>query len=518
MTIENICALEKIKKLEDNSQDIIFADPPYALGSTVFIDTDGKPKYKEAKDFMSKWEMPDHTFWETFFVEANRVLKFGGRILFFGIDRQLMLFQYYGIAANLEIKQSLYWYFMSSFPKATDLSKNIDKRLGVERQVVGYDDEKAKKMANSAFGSGVYKENGFNDNNMDVDGACILTESATDLGKKYQGYKYSLSPMKQVLETIMVFQKGTKNKSTLDDVFAYEAGDTTISPSMWAIDKCRVPYSNNDDSRIGKDYSHNAKSGLENGSKKDNASGEPQQLHNTDGRFPSQMFVDEDIAEALDQQSGELTSGARKSSYTRRGKNPNETYGKFNEVQMDDMGKDSGGASRVLHTIAYMDTELDIAIYSSKVSTKERNAGLDELEDVDVGANNHANPIGMKNTQINTSSGKQRNVTTVTKNNHPTLKPIKMILKVAELLKSPNPQNVFFPFSGAGSEIIGFMKAGFDKELFECSELSEEYVDIAHKRIDYWEDVDINEFIVNKKIKKPKAKAEVNTEADSILF
>lgn len=101
-----------------------------------------------------------------------------------------------------------------------------------------------------------------------------------------------------------------------------------------------------------------------------------------------------------------------------------------------------------------------------------------------------------------------------------TLKPIKMILKVAELLKSPNPQTVFFPFSGAGSEIIGFMKAGFDKELFECSELSEDYVNIAQKRIEYWEDVDINEYLTSKKIKKPKVepKVEVNTEADSILF
>lgn len=47
--IENICALVKLKSLPDNSQDFIFGDTPYALGSTVFIDTDGKPKFKEAK-------------------------------------------------------------------------------------------------------------------------------------------------------------------------------------------------------------------------------------------------------------------------------------------------------------------------------------------------------------------------------------------------------------------------------------------------------------------------------------
>ena len=472
MLIENICALEKIKKLQDNSQDIIFADPPYALGSTVYIDTDGKPKYKSAKDFMSKWEMPDHKFWEEFFVEANRVLKYGGRILFFGIDRQLMLFQYYGVAAKLEIKQSLYWYFMSSFPKSADLSKNIDKRLGAKREVVGYDDEKAKKMANSTFGSGVYKENGFNDNSMDVDGTCTLTAAGSDLGQKYTGYRYSLSPMKQVLETIMVFQKGTKNKSVLDDVFAFENGDTTISPSTWAIDNGRVPTSDSldggatssDDAVISKDgfdrpWMHDEDKLAEH---KEKMKEKVLQAQAT-GRYPSQLIVDTEIAEVLDEQSGELTSGARKSSYTRRGKNPNDTYGKFNEIQMDDAKKDSGGASRILHHIAYMDEELDIAIYSSKVSTKERNVGTDG-------------------------------------NTHPTLKPIRLIHKIFQLLKSPNPQNVFFPFSGSGSEIIGAMKAGFDKELFECSELSEDYIEIAHKRIDYWENVDMEEYIESKKL------------------
>ena len=76
---------------------------------------------------------------------------------------------------------------------------------------------------------------------------------------------------------------------------------------------------------------------------------------------------------------------------------------------------------------------------------------------------------------------------------------------------------MFFPFSGAGSEIIGFMKAGFDKELFECSELSPEYVEVAQKRIEYWEDVDMDAFIEKKviKVEKPTIKP---IDTDSILF
>jgi hypothetical protein len=48
----------------------------------------------------------------------------------FGIDRQLFLFGYYANLAGFETKQSLYWYFISNFPKASDLSKMIDKNAG----------------------------------------------------------------------------------------------------------------------------------------------------------------------------------------------------------------------------------------------------------------------------------------------------------------------------------------------------------------------------------------------------
>lgn len=443
MTIENICALEKIKKLKDSSQDIIYADPPYALGSTVLIGKDGKPYYKEAKDFMNKWDMPDEKFWEEFFQEANRVLKYGGRILFFGIDRQLMLFQYYAVAANLEIKQSLYWYFISNFPKATDLSKQIDKRLGVDRKVVGTE---KRWGANVSSGRGSQNKNGYQETTIGAKEDVDITESNSELGQKYEGFKYSISPLKQVLETVMVFQKQTKNKSILDDVFAYEKGDKTVCPSIWAIDEGRVPIAKKeyeDNFRTSKDINSETVYNL--GFKK--SISEP----NSDGRFPSQLFVSKDSADKIDKQSGVLTSGARKPQEQRVPKNENGIYSKG-------MG---GGASRILHNIEYLDEELDLVIYSPKVSTFERKHGSE--------------------------------------NNHPTLKPIKLNYQIAKLLKTPNPQNIFFPFSGSGSEIIGFKQAGFDEKLFENSEISDEYVDIAHARIQAWEDLDINNLEYSKK-------------------
>jgi len=46
-------SLEFLKTIKDYGSDIIFADPPYALGSEVIIRQDGKVDYAKANDFMN---------------------------------------------------------------------------------------------------------------------------------------------------------------------------------------------------------------------------------------------------------------------------------------------------------------------------------------------------------------------------------------------------------------------------------------------------------------------------------
>ena len=230
-------SLEWLKKQTDLSADIIFADPPYALGSTVIIKGNGKPDYKKAVDFMSKWEMPNGEYWEQWFKEAFRVLKHGGRCLLFSIDRQSFLFRYYACMSGLEATQNLYWYFISNFPKSADLSKNVDKNLGAEREVVNI--KKVPNIKGDAFSIQNDKQKTSYEN-INVD----ITKSNSELGKKYEGIKYSISPLKQTLEEIMVFNKPTKTGSVLHDVLAYEHGDNTISVNAWNIDNGRVGLNN----------------------------------------------------------------------------------------------------------------------------------------------------------------------------------------------------------------------------------------------------------------------------------
>jgi DNA modification methylase len=454
--IENGCALEWLKLQADYSADMIYCDPPYALGSDITIRPDGKPDYKKAVDFMAKWEMPDGAFWEAFYKESNRVLKHGGHLLMFGIDRQLFLFGYYSNLAGFETKQSLYWYFISNFPKASDLSKMIDKNAGAEREVVG---EKPYSNQDIRGKSTVGSEN--------IRIQTNITTPTTDLAKKYDGFKYSIAPLKQVVETIMVFQKPYKSGSCLHDVLAMENGDETVTCGALDIDGNRVGTSEN--TKRNQKGNHNATSFS---ITEDRECG-----GHENGRFPSQAFVSPETAEILDKQSG-ITTG---SDAVRKNKAKTGSNGIYNEYEAINTGgyNDTAGASKILHKCDFETADFDLFVYEPKVSSSERNAGCEFMEQK-KGGSMHANASDVM--QLGGASLKnEHKEIQLTGNNHPTLKPIDLNYKIGKLFKTPNPQTVLVPFSGAGSELIGLFKAGF--ETIKGCELNPEFLEISKARV-----------------------------------
>ncbi len=150
------------------------------------------------------------------------------------------------------------------------------------------------------------------------------------------------------------------------------------------------------------------------------------------GRWPANVALDEEGAELLDEQSGELTSGVATKVYTptletsqslgakRRNLHPGATFG------------DSGGASRFF--------------YTSKTSGSERNRGVEDRE-----------------------SG----------NHHPTVKPIALMAWLARLV-TPARGLVLDPFCGSGSTGIAAVREGFD---FIGIDQDGEYVEIARARV-----------------------------------
>ena len=463
-------SLAFLNEQKDFAFDINYSDPPYALGSEIYIRHDGKFDYKKATDFMNKWEMPTGEYWEKWFEESFRTLKHGGYCVMFGIDRQLPMFQYYAIKAGFSVRQSMYWYFISSFPKASCLSKNLDKSANANRTEV---------IGKGKAGKGMNKVKGFGSNTAKSDDFTQewdITSPVTDLAKKYEGFRYSIAPLKQTVETIMIFQKPYLTGSCLHDTLAYENGDDTCACFAWNIDGGRVPMSESDKEMLDAKSSKNPT---------DNYNGKDHQKYgdfalniatppNEQGRYPSQTFCDSGTAERLDEQSGlsKSSGGSGEKSMGALGKNGK--YGKFAlDVIADNIGGlgDIGGCSKILHKCDYENGEMDLYVYAPKVSKNERNAGVP--------------------------------------NNHPTLKPISLSYRILTLFKTPNPQKIVYPFAGVQSEVIGGYKAGFTD--FSGCELNAEYIDIGNARFEHWKDKPFDEkgkVVEPKKETKGKAKKE----------
>lgn len=123
--------------------------------------------------------------------------------------------------------------------------------------------------------------------------------------------------------------------------------------------------------------------------------------------------------------------------------------------------------------------------YCSKASTRERNAGLEQVPGIVHGTSNGAKAAIKRGTHYETSFGV--NSTRVVKNNHPCVKPIDLNRYLAQLILPPagrNPRRLLVPFSGSGSEIIGGLMAGWDEAV--GIELNARYVRIARARVRHW--------------------------------
>ena len=180
-------------------------------------------------------------------------------------------------------------------------------------------------------------------------------------------------------------------------------------------------------------------------------------IGNVQGRWPANLTLDEEAASMLDEQSGYSKSGAMKhevpayegdsvTAFLRGRSGPSNQHG------------DSGGASRFF--------------YVAKPSNKEKNVGCEDLPDRLGGSLEDGNDKrkggldGVPQLKL-------------TKNNHPTVKPIALMQYFIKLITPPNGV-VLDPFCGSGTTIVAREQLGFDSIGID---ISQEYIDIASQRI-----------------------------------
>lgn len=147
------------------------------------------------------------------------------------------------------------------------------------------------------------------------------------------------------------------------------------------------------------------------------------------GRFPANLILDEDSAEMLDEQSGVLKSRGTYLNKTERYTVSGITWHYGGNLD-NTYANQQGGASRFF--------------YVAKASRKERG------ED----------------------------------NNHPTVKPIKLLEYLCRLTETPTGGIVFDPFMGSGSTGIAALLTNRE---FIGIDIAQEYVDIAAQRMGTWQ-------------------------------
>ena len=417
--------LDRMRELPDASVDAVVTDPPYELG------------------FMGKsWDSSGIAFNTDVWLECLRVLKPGGHLLAFGGSRTWHRIAVAVEDAGFQIRDSVAWLYGSGFPKSLDVSKAIDKAAGVEREIVGYDETKVRpNKQNYAKRTDRQPSQGAVDGWKD-NGATV-TAPATAEAVKWQGWGTALKP---AFEPVIVARKPLVG-TVAANVLEYGTGALNIDGTRIPGEVPSVPQPALRPN--GKDSGHALGSGNGRTGEMSSAAG---------GRWPSNVVLDEFTAGLVDEQSG-VSSGDGKN----RNSKASDGFGTFSTGNRVTFGHgDSGGASRFF--------------YVAKASKRDRNEGLDALEEIETAA------MAGNLTDGQRLSGDGQPIATPKRQNfHPTVKPTDLMRQLVRLVTPPGGV-VLDPFTGSGSTGKAAILEGF--EFIGC-ELTEEYLPIIEGRLNH---------------------------------
>ena len=409
--------LEILPTLEANSVDAIVCDPPYGLS------------------FMGKnWDhgVPGVAFWK----EALRVAKPGAHLLAFGSTRTHHRLMSAIEDAGWEIRDCLAWIYGSGFPKSLDVSKAIDKAAGAEREVIGVNEDYLRRKPNGMKTSGA---TAYRYSQTQQETNANITAPATDAARQWDGWGTALKP---AWEPIIMARKpliGTVAQNVL-----------VHGVAGLNVDACRIGTDGrpHKERRNDKALDGNVYGGGINGSRSLGTT--------TQGRWPSNLILDEESAALLDEMSGTLTSNSGK-PFKSHGK---QGYGGGLQTKTDWEGYygDTGGASRFF--------------YCAKASKRDRDEGLEGMEKRIGGGMS-----GTRDQTLLTGSGNIRDP--LRRNFHPTVKPTQLMRYLCKLVTPPNGV-ILDPFAGSGSTLKAAILEGFNCVGIE---LDAEYMGIAQRRI-----------------------------------
>ncbi|KKL19092.1 hypothetical protein LCGC14_2468920, partial [marine sediment metagenome] len=291
---------------------------------------------------------------------------------------------------GFEIRHMVLWLYGSGFPKSQDVAKAIDKKLGAKRNTVGIQSGPGSAKANVDQGA---------QNRETHEWDKLSSEPVSDRAKEWEGWGTALKP---AVEPICLARKPLKEKTVASNVLRHGTGGLNIDASRIGEGTGETRTVDYPDMRGG-----NYKQGEQAYSDRDKV-----QYTTVDrGRYPANVILDEEAAQALDEQNKHTES--RRDVLTSK---PGQIYGggdglpSYTGLYGFD---DSGGPSRFF--------------YTAKASTAERRGS-----------------------------------------HHPTIKPLALMKYLVRLITPPGG-TILDPFAGSGTTLeaaylLGFKAIGIEMD------------------------------------------------------
>ena len=459
--------VEVMKGFEENSIDCIVTDPPYGL------------------NFMGKaWDkaLPP----KAAFVEMNRVLKPGALAFVMSSPRQDVMWRMGRLLeeSGFSLKQSfMSWIYNVGFPKSYDIAKNIDAKQGIKNVV-----DTVPDRWNGMGGTYQFSQ-------QPNRGTVPVTEPASDLAKKWQGWK-SVAGLKPALEVIFMVQKPLSEKTIVDNVLKWGTGAMNV-------DGCRIPLNGENT----QPFQFKARSTNVYGVQ-DRVDAPEDRVQNEKGRFPANLLVSDDALNKNGEHSPYgMFAGAEwdkskgrfpanivvsddalndgkitKSNPDYRDGEEIQSRGIYGDgyIRKPSLLNDDGSNSRYFDLDAW--AEHNGILQVPKASTGERDEGLSGEE---------YEPHSALNTLNGTGPRFDGAVVNKRKNIHPCVKPVRLMSYLITL-GCPQDGVVLDPFVGSGTTCVAAKKLG---RKWIGIELDEKYVEIARGRMEAMYD-DIDEMFI----------------------
>ena len=445
-------SLDLLKDLDDNSVDSIVTDPPYGY------------------DFMGKdWDkaVPSVEMWE----ECLRVLKPGSFAFIMSAPRadvqgeMIKRLEKAGFRVDFT---PIYWTYATGFPKAANMGKLVDKRLGAEREVVG-----KKECGYQVSISKTRKEQGYRPNETNATTEVDITEPGSDEAKALNGSYGGYQP-KPAVEVVIVAMKPLDKKGYLEQALDNGKGVT------W-FDDCRIPFDEGDTPQGGygdMDIGIGKPAETQNYRKKDG--------NETRGWNNSRGYGRDSEPKTTKRKPREDGTVFKTSGFKSENNDTAEAspFGRFaaNLVVSDDVLEED--FSRYYDLDAWWEDRVQklpdeikrtfpfLAV--PKPSKSEKNMGLDKFDKQQKIFNGQSDKpsTDMKGVE-------QKFTTQPSANNHPTVKPT-TLMSYLVTLGSRKGDVVLDPFAGSGTTGISCV---FSERNYLLIEREKEYFDILKARI-----------------------------------